>query len=106
MSIASLSKSTADTTQVSAKPIFFDLVTFHGDSAYPTGGSAGFTALVRTLFGDQRTPLAVIKQDCGGFGPVYDAVNDKLKVYAANNTEVANTTDLSATTFTVLIISY
>ena len=49
--------------------------------------------------------LGVIAQDCNGFNPVYDKANDKLKVYAANNTQVANATDLSANTFYMIVVS-
>jgi hypothetical protein len=89
-----------------SSPIFHDLLTFSGDASYPTGGTAGFTALLQALFGDHRTPLAIISQDCGGYDAVYDPTNDKVKVYAANNTEVANATNLSAVAFKVLVLSY
>jgi len=108
MSISTLTESTvANADDVAALgPVYFDLVSFHGDTSYPTGGTPGFQALVRSTLGDNRSVVAVVPQDCGGYTPAYDAVNDKLKVWAANNTEVANTTDLSGVTFFVLVISH
>jgi hypothetical protein len=108
MSITNLAKNAAapDVGAQPSSPTFHDLLTFIGDAAYPTGGSPGFAALLQSLFGDHRTPLAIISQDCAGYDAVYDPTNDKVKVYAANNTEVANATNLSAVTFKVLVISY
>jgi hypothetical protein len=91
-------------------PVFADLVSFAGDGSYPTGGTAGFEALVRTLLKDSRDVIAVVMQDCGGYVPVYDRAADKLKVYeegadAGAADEVTATTNLSGVTFNVLIIS-
>lgn len=99
--------------QKASAPTMMDLVHFTGDSAYPTGGTASFKSKIRDLANDNRQPLAVIGQDCGGYVPVYDHANDKLKVYYANNDggadgpliEVPNATDLSGVTFNVLVIS-
>ncbi len=87
-----------------------DLVSFTGDSSYPTGGYSGFAAKVRTMSGDGRAPLAFIPQDCAGYHPVYDQANDKLKIFwcagsGAAMSEVTNATDLSAVTFKGLVIS-
>jgi hypothetical protein len=90
-------------------PIFWDTVTLVGDSAYPTGGSAGLQTKLQTLRGDSRVIVAVHVLD--GFGNVlnYDAINDKLKVYIQDSGgalgEVANATDLSGTTFKLVIQS-
>lgn len=97
-------------------PIFHDVVTFTGDSSYPTGGTAGFGAAIQAFFKDRRQVLAVIGQDCGGYTVVYVPSGDKLKVYesaavastpdaAAPAAEVANATDLSGVTFNCLVLS-
>lgn len=93
-----------------SSPIFHDVLTFTGDSAYPTGGTVGFGAAVKAFYGDGRQVLAVIGQDCGGYVPVYLPGTDALKVYkcagsAAAMVEVSNAVDLSGTTFNALVIS-
>lgn len=98
------------TGQVPAAPTFVDRVSFLGDGSYPTGGTAGFAAKLQALAKDGRAPIAVIGQDCGGYVPVYDEANDKLKVYKSAGSaialaEVANAADLSGTTFNVIVIS-
>lgn len=87
-------------------PVFFNVLSLNGDSLYPTGGTPGFQMLVRALFGDNRTVLAVIAQDCGAYSCFYDAVNDKLKVLTNAGVEVANAFNLSAVPFNILVISY
>lgn len=104
--------------QGNATPIYLDLLQFDGDDAYPTGGTAAFQASYRAAddavsgqsVKQAREIIAVIGQDCGGYVPVYDKANDKLKVYeegadggAAD--EVTATTDLSGTAFNVLVVS-
>ena len=95
-------------------PSFMTLIHFAGDGAYPTGGTPGFAALVKTAVGKakagSRQILAVIPQDCGGYKVSYDYANDKLKVWWNTSSddspseEVDGTPDLSATTFNVLVI--
>jgi hypothetical protein len=99
--------------QAKTQPVFVDRLSFAGDGAYPTGGTAAFQAKLRAKTGDQRQILAVIPQDCGGYHVVYDHAADKLKVYHGNNdggadgpaVEVPNATDLSAVTFNLAILS-
>ena len=93
-------------------PLMADLLSFLGDSAYPTGGTTGFKALVQANTLDQRAPIAVIGQQCGGYTPYYDYANDKLLVYYGNFDasdgpliQVPDTTDLSGVTFKVLVLS-
>lgn len=88
-------------------PTFTDRISFAGDNAYPTGGTPGFKALFQAKTKDQRQPIAVVAQDTNGLYSVgYDEVNDKLKVFSVqNHAEVANATDLSATTFVVVVTS-
>ena len=93
-----------------ATPIFLDLLTFVGDDAYATGGTAAFEDSVQAAVGYTREVIAVIGQDCGGYVPVFDKANDKLKVYEEGADggpadEVANAADLSSVTFNVLVIS-
>lgn len=91
-------------------PVFIDEITFTGDTAYPTGGSAAFEAFIRGATGikEGRTVDAVI--DVTGNAthyPVYDKAANALKMFVrATGVEVANTTNMSATTFRVLVISH
>ncbi len=94
-----------------ADPVYFDLLSFAGDGAYPTGGTTGIEALVKALVGNTRTILAILPQNCGGYVPVYDEANDKLMVYGTGSgdkaalTEQDNNANLSGTTFKVIVIS-
>jgi hypothetical protein len=89
---------------------FVGLLSFAGDGAYAAGGTPAFQASVRTALGlGNIEVLAVLGQDCGGYVPVYDKTNDKLKVYEQTDTATTPlietaTSDLSGTTFNVLII--
>ena len=56
--------------------------------------------------------LYVVAQDCGGYVPVYDNTNDKLKVYYADNNNASDgplienaTANLSGTTFKIVVLS-
>ncbi len=88
-------------------PSFADALSFAGDGAYPTGGTAGFAALVQAKSGDTRQPYAVIPVGLnGGYNAIYDLANDKLLVEVkSSGVEVANAVDLSATTFKVVVLS-
>lgn len=94
-----------------AGPISLELISFTGDASYPAGGTTGFQALVRAAVGKgDLTILAAWGQDAGGFTPVYDKAADKLKVFRtgavnAAQEEVPATTNLSATTFNVMVLS-
>jgi hypothetical protein len=90
----------------STSNVFHDRVTFAGDDAYPTGGTAAFAALIKAQTGDNRTPIIIIAGLCGAFLPQYDVANDKLVVrQLSDGAEVANTTDLSGTTFNLVVVS-
>ena len=91
-------------------PLFANMVSFNGDAAYPTGGTAAFKASMQAVIGSGRAPIACVGQDCGGYVPCYDIANDKLKVYeaAADGNpldEVTDSTDLSAVVFNLLVVS-
>lgn len=92
-------------------PIIADLISFLGDGAYAAGGTPGFEALVRAALGRGDVDvIAVVGQDCGGYVPVYDRANDKLKVYEQTDTATTPlietaTANLSGTTFSVLVLS-
>lgn len=95
---------------VASAPVFCDLIQFAGDGQYGAGGTVGFQALMRAKLGDQRTVLAIVGQDCGGYVPVYDLANDKLKVYeqgavATSPLTETQTANLAGVTFNVLVIS-
>lgn len=103
---------TASNTQVPGQPgspVYVVPLSFLGDDAYPTGGTTGFEALVNAAAGvspKSLTIVGVFAGDCGGFLPVFEG--GALKVYegtAGANAEVANATDLSATTFNVVVVA-
>lgn len=85
--------------------LFVDVLTFLGDDAYPTGGTPAFDEYVQALLGDSRNVVGVVMiGDCGDNMPIY--VGGKLMVKViSTGVEVANTTDLSGATFTVMVIS-
>lgn len=81
--------------------VVIDQVTITGDSNYPTGGSAGLA----NLCGHAQT-FAFLSTVGTGFDVDYIPGTDLLKVYNSGGggagtkaTEVANATNLSATTF-------
>lgn len=87
-------------------PIFVERLSFPGDSAYPTGGTAAFEVAYQAATAQGRTIVTVVSDDCGDNKVEYDRVNDKLKVRViSTGAEVANTTDLSGVTFNVTVIS-
>jgi len=95
-------------------PTFHDLVSFTGDSNYPgSGGTTGFLESFRIATKSTRNILAIIPADCGGYLTSYNVSADKLKVWylpaeSASKqpmTEVVATTNLSAVTFNVIVIS-
>jgi hypothetical protein len=94
-----------------SEPLFVDWLQFDGDDDYPAGGTPAFEVFYRALIEQSRTIACVIGQDCGGYVVTYDRENDKLKVW--EQTDVATsplietvTSDLSGTTFNVVVISY
>ncbi len=87
-------------------PIFHDRVTLVGDGAYPTAGSLGLLALYQAAVKSKRTIIAIIPGDCGDAVPSYDPVTDKLFVRVMSTAaEVANTTNLSGSTYKFTIVS-
>jgi hypothetical protein len=103
--------------QAPQNAVFVDVVTLVGDSSYPTNGSTGLEAKLQALAGGAgRTVLGVIPQKASGYHLEYDRANGKLLVYrigaldgnaasAQALTEVTNGVDLSAVTFTLLVLS-
>lgn len=98
---------------VASAPLFADRISFAGDGAYTTGGSAFKTAF-QAKTKSAREPIGIMLGDCGGYIPVYDPATGLLKVYFANNDggadgpliEVAAATDLSAVTFNLVVVSH
>ena len=99
-------------------PTYLIDLSFTLDSSYPTGGTAGFAALVQTAARAASPALNVtitkddifgIKAlDAGGYSLAYDKANDKLKCYwcagsGAAMTEVTNATDLHTVTARVVV---
>lgn len=82
-------------------------ISFAGDDSYPTGGTAAFQAYVRALLDRDVTIACVTKGAATGtYTPIYDIANDKLYVEDENGAEVANTTNLSGTTFALVLFCY
>lgn len=113
MAIGAITKQASGGGEVghaASAPLFTEEFSFAGDGAYPTGGTAGFEASIRGITKDNREIVAVLTLDCGGYTVSWDRANSKLKVYrtGAVNTpqeEVPNATNLSGTTFRVLVIA-
>jgi hypothetical protein len=91
--------------------VFVDSITFPGDSAYATGGTAAFSEYFRSK-GEPYGARRVINVE--GWAIIsavlhvlkYDRVNDKLLVFKADDgTQVANATDLDASTFNATVWS-
>jgi hypothetical protein len=84
-------------------------LTIVGDNAYPTGGTTGFSALVAAAATVREGVTVMAVVDVGGIAghyPVYDAANDRLKIFVrTTGVEVANTTDLSGTTFRMAVFA-
>jgi hypothetical protein len=102
-------------------PLFALRMSFPGDDSYPTGGTTGFQELVRAAIaakmaaatdanvrGRQNVEIeAVLPQNCGQYIPSYDKTNDTLFVQdggSATLAQVGNGTNLSGTTFNVLVV--
>lgn len=89
-------------------PIFHDLITFAGDGAYPSGGTAGFAAWFRALSGrlgatiiavvDQSQPSTVSRLE-------YDHTNDKLFARVRATGAESAVADQSGVTYRLLVIS-
>ena len=91
-------------------------IEFDGDDAYPTGGTASFTAKLtaaikaandaaddKMVRGFENLEIVeVISGRCGGNIAQYDAANDKLKVVViSSGAEAAAAADLSAVKFNI-----
>ncbi len=104
MSLGTITFTAQEGAQPSA-PSFVDRISFAGDSAYPTGGTPGFKALFNAKTKDGRTPFAVLSQGLT-HEFIYDLAGDKLiAIVRATGLQVADTTDISATTETLLVFS-
>lgn len=104
MSIGALTRDTV-AVKAAGEATFVDLISLVGDDSYPTGGSLGVEAALKALVGDGREILSV--QDAASNGARtcrWDYANKKLLVFAAG-AEVANATDLSGTSFKLLVTS-
>lgn len=114
MTTAALPTITFDDETDGQGPLFVTRVHFAGVASYQVAGSTGLLTQLRAHYGDQRTIIGIIPQDCGGFVPYYTVGTDKLGAYwydptavsAAALPEVATTTDLHLTTFTLIVLSY
>ncbi len=81
-----------------------DVIQFAGDNAYAAGGTPGFTALVRAALGKGNVQILNVEaQDATGKTPVFDALNDRLKIYNGA-TEQANG-DMSGTVLRMVVVS-
>jgi len=103
MALGAATRSAGESGQ--GERLFVDVLTFAGDSSYPTGGTDGFDAYVQAVLGDARNVVGVVMiGDCGDNIPIY--VGGKLMVKVlSTGLEVANAVDLSGVTFTVMVIS-
>ena len=91
--------------KVPSAPLFAERISVLGDSSYPTGGTASFSATVAAAVGRAVDIVDVISGDCGDNHVEYDAANDKLKVRViSTGAEVANATNQSAVTFNLTVL--
>lgn len=99
----------ADAVASASKPVFMFLLTFTGDTSYPTGGTVGFEAYCELILQRSLDVLYIVPEDTGAlYTPVYDRSADALMVYTAatgTHAQVTNATNLSATTFNVWVIA-
>lgn len=91
-------------------PAFIDRCSLVGDSAYPTGGTAGLQAALRALRKDQRTIVSVHMYSSTTLARIvrFDPATGLLKAItyaAAPPVEVTNATDISADTYLLEIVS-
>jgi len=86
-------------------------ISFLGDTSYPTGGTAGFKALVAAALGIENPDadfevLGVYQQNLSDNVPLYDRTNDKLLMQVmSTGVEVANAVNLSGITFEVVVLA-
>lgn len=100
-----LGAGTLNAAESDSNRLFADVVSFAGDDAYPTGGTVDFDAYLQALVGDSRNVMGVIAvADSGDNIPMYVGGNLMVKL-RSTGAEVANTTDLSGVTFTLLVLS-
>lgn len=108
MAIASFTIGSNQGGQAASTPLRAIPVSFPGDAAYATGGTADFEGSIQAELGEEVTVLGVLGQDCDGYVVQYDRANDKLLVYEAGADgaaldEIGAGADLHATTFNVLV---
>ncbi len=90
---------------------YIDKITLVGDSSYPTGGMTGVQAALQAQTKDQRQIVDVRSRGPnGGYVPVWDSDNGKLMLYVCGGSaavmgELANATNVSGTTFKLLVFS-
>lgn len=100
------------TGKVPSAPLFVDILSFAGDSAYGAGGSA-ILAAIKAKIGAGRTVLTVFDVGPnGGYITKWDRTNGKLLVYEGNYDaadgplQESSTANLSGVTFVVGVLSY
>jgi len=96
-------------------PLFLEEVSLVGPASYTTGGDTGLQVAYRAKGVAQahRTIINVLPVDGKGYQFGWNSTDGKLLVYYGNNdgvadgpaVEVANATDLSGTTFRLMIMS-
>lgn len=93
-------------------PLCVDVVSFTGDTSYPTGGSDFAAALATAVSRKNYQILSVLPGDSKGYVPAFDRATGKLKLYATGGSagaalaEVTNATNLGAVTFILNVVSY
>jgi hypothetical protein len=99
----------ADTSQGLSGPVnmgalAMTVTTIVGDSSYPTGGSAVTAANLglSTVLFSQVGASASSGANCASTAQTYNLSTAKLQCFANTGIEVANTTNLSGLTLTVI----
>jgi hypothetical protein len=91
-----------------ASPTFHDVLSFLGDGAYPTGGTAAIAAAIAAVSGMAPKTIVAIKH-LWSSTPKYilewDRANDKLRVLDTNTGAENVTANLSGVTFEIEVVS-
>jgi len=92
--------------------IWIDNATLAGDADYATGGTEGLLAELRSQHKAPGLAIVGVQHAVGAAGHhlEYDSANDLLIAYVlsattGDHTQAAAGTDLSGTTFTIVIVS-
>lgn len=94
--------------QSPSSPVFADVITMAGPSVYGTDvwNKASIESRLQTAAKDKRQIVSIIGlYGSASLQPIYDPVGDAVKVFVRTTGVENATADISATTFSFLVIS-